>query len=492
MLSRKAFLALFLLLTLPAGVVAQERILLFRSDATVERNGDLNVTETIRVQAEGLEIRRGILRDFPTTYRRRDGARVVVGFEVRSVTRDGAAENFVTERLNNGVRIRIGNADRVLNRGQHEYVIAYRTTRQIGYFADFDELYWNATGTGWTFVIDVAEARITLPDSVPFRQSVFYTGPQDARGQDARIVEQAPGRIVFRTTRQLPRHGGLTVAAAWEKGVIAPPSAYDRAGWLLTDYLPHAVGAIGLLVLFGYYLLVWSRVGRDPPTGTIIPLFAPPDGMSAASTRYVRQMKFDNRCFTAAIVELGVNGYLKLSDNSGSTWIERRSGTKKIPLPELTTWQKLFGMRSSLKLEQDNHQILSSAQSTLEQGLTEAYYGRLFHTNGVWSILGTLGAIALSVAVGLAIIVTYEGQLGTMMMLGTLLAMVGSGMGAGTVSSWWSGQKFDWAALQILHSHARHRRWCGARRQVGAALGGRPGHDRAGRRGRRSRSPSTY
>jgi hypothetical protein len=134
-----------------------------------------------------------------------------------------------------------------------------------------------------------------------------------------------------------------------------------------------------------------------------------------------------------------VNGYLKLSDNSGSTWIERRSGTKR-SLPELTTWQKLSACdprSSSSRTTTDP----SSAQSTLEQGLTEAYYGRLFHTNGVWSILGTLGAIALSVAVGLAIIVTYEGQLGTMMMLGTLLAMVGSGMGAGTVSSWWSGQK---------------------------------------------------
>ena len=48
---------------------------------TVERNGDLAVTETIAVQAEGNDIRRGILRDFPTTLsRRRDGSQVEVGF----------------------------------------------------------------------------------------------------------------------------------------------------------------------------------------------------------------------------------------------------------------------------------------------------------------------------------------------------------------------------------------------------------------------------
>ena len=82
--------------------------------------------------------------------------------------------------MSNGVRIRIGSADRVIPRGQHTYVIRYRTTRQIGFFADYDELYWNVTGTGWVFPIDVAEARITLPEKVPFRQTAVYTGPQDA------------------------------------------------------------------------------------------------------------------------------------------------------------------------------------------------------------------------------------------------------------------------------------------------------------------------
>ena len=74
--------------------------------AVVERNGDLTVTETIRVQAEGREIRRGILRDFPTSYSLPDGSRVEVGFEVQSVTRNGGPEDFTTERMGNGVRVR--------------------------------------------------------------------------------------------------------------------------------------------------------------------------------------------------------------------------------------------------------------------------------------------------------------------------------------------------------------------------------------------------
>src|SRR5262249_55154001 len=160
------------------------------------------------------------LRDFPTRYTLADGSRVEVSFDVEQVTRDGQVEDFTIERLANGTRVRIGNIGRVLPAGVYEYVIRYRTTRQIGYFRDYDELYWNATGNGWTFTIDVAEARITLPERVPFGQTAFYTGPQGGRGQDAMIVEQEPGHIVFRTTKPLPIRQGLTVAAAFPKGVV--------------------------------------------------------------------------------------------------------------------------------------------------------------------------------------------------------------------------------------------------------------------------------
>ena len=64
--------------------------------------------------------------------------------------------------------------------------------------------------------------------------------------------------------------------------------------------------------------------------GTIIPLFGPPDNMSAAAVRYVRRMDFDDRCFTAAIVDLGVHGHLKLTEGESIMTIERRSGGKLI------------------------------------------------------------------------------------------------------------------------------------------------------------------
>jgi hypothetical protein len=235
-------------------------------------------------------------------------------------------ETWINESLANGVRVRIGSADRLIANGRHEYVIRYRTTRQIGFFQDYDELYWNATGNGWTFAIDQAEARITLPAEVPFRQSAFYTGPQGARGQDAAVMDQRPGRIVFRTTRPLPPRNGLTVAAAWEKGLVEQPSGAKRAAYWLEDNLALVVALVGVALILGYYLFAWLRVGRDPQSGTIIPLFAPPPGMSPAATRFVDRMSFDDRCFTAAIIDLGVRGHLKIDASGKKSTLEKRSG----------------------------------------------------------------------------------------------------------------------------------------------------------------------
>ena len=184
-ISRLLLFALALLLTGQAALAA-ERILTFRSDVRILEDASLIVTETITVQAEGREIKRGIVRDFPLDYRDRFGHRVRVGFELLEVLRQGRSEPHFTQREGRFIRIFIGRKGVLLEHGVHTYRITYRTTRQLGFFDDFDELYWNATGDAWSFPIEAAEARIRLPEGAPLVQQAGYTGPPGAQGQDFR------------------------------------------------------------------------------------------------------------------------------------------------------------------------------------------------------------------------------------------------------------------------------------------------------------------
>ena len=49
--------------------MAAEVIHTFVSDVTVAKDGELTVTETLQVRAEGRDMRHGIYRDFPLTFR---------------------------------------------------------------------------------------------------------------------------------------------------------------------------------------------------------------------------------------------------------------------------------------------------------------------------------------------------------------------------------------------------------------------------------------
>jgi hypothetical protein len=158
LLTFTAVIVLALLAGATTASAQTERILNFKSFIQVHPDASMTVTENITVQAAGQEIKRGIIRDFPTTYRDRLGNTVRVGFQVEEVLRDGRAEPFQTESVSNGVKIRIGQKDVFLRSGPYTYTIRYRVDRELGFFKDFDELYWNVTGNGWTFAIDHAEA----------------------------------------------------------------------------------------------------------------------------------------------------------------------------------------------------------------------------------------------------------------------------------------------------------------------------------------------
>ena len=127
----------------------------------------MRVTETIRVVAAGDQIRRGIFRDFPTSYRDRLGNRTTVEFAVQAISRNGQPEEWHTEKLSNGVRVYMGRKDHFLPPGEHVYTLTYRTDRQLGFFKDHDELYWNVTGNGWAFPIERVSATVELPPGVP-------------------------------------------------------------------------------------------------------------------------------------------------------------------------------------------------------------------------------------------------------------------------------------------------------------------------------------
>ena len=399
-LTLTAVMVLALLAGATAASAQSERILNFKSFIKVHPDASMTVTEDITVQATGQEIKRGIIRDFPTTYRDRLGNTVTVGFKVEEVLRDGRPEPYQTESASNGVKIRIGQKDVFLRSGVYTYTIRYRVDRELGFFKDFDELYWNVTGNGWTFAIDRAEAYIELPAGAKILKSAAYTGYQGDRGHDF-TVHSDDNLIVFKTTRPLASREGLTVAVSWPKGVVHEPSSQERMGFFFKDNVATAIGLIWLAVLLGFYLWVWYRVGRDPAGGTIIPLYSPPAGFSPAGVRFVSRMGYDDKAFAAAVVDMAVKGGVLIEEDGGDYTLVRKEGAMgALSRDEQLVTAQLFSGGKSVKLENDNHTRIKAAIDALKKNLKTELEKIYFVTNSGYlapGIVITLLGVALVV-----------------------------------------------------------------------------------------------
>lgn len=394
--------ALLLALGLAAGARADERILDFHSEISILADGGMLVDETIRVRGEGDRIRHGIYRDFPTDYKDRFGNRVHVDFLPLTLTRDGASEPFHTESQGNGVRVYFGAKDVTLAPGEYTYVLGYKTTRQLGFFDDHDELYWNVTGNGWDFTIDAASAAVTLPDAIePGRlHAEAYTGAQGANGRDWLASIDAPSHASYRTTRRLAANEGLTIVLTFPKGIIAAPTSAQRTRWFLSDNAAVLAGAIGLLLVWAYYLWQWLRVGRDPKPGVIIPEYEPPAGFSPGTLRYLERMKYDDRCFAADVVDLAVRGALTLRQEGSEFSMKRAGNPVAAPDVEVGLRDRAFGADDELVFRQSEHARIAAVRNQHKETVIGRNAGRYFNTNSVLVVPGALlGVVALVIAV---------------------------------------------------------------------------------------------
>ena len=117
---------ILLLWAVPVAL-AEERILSFHSEIIVEKNGDLLVTEIIKVRVEGVQIERGIYRDLPT---RRRGKADPRRFEILSVKRTGAMSYSSRFRLRIGFALRLDTGTGCSDRG---------ATRRMRLFIGLDD-----------------------------------------------------------------------------------------------------------------------------------------------------------------------------------------------------------------------------------------------------------------------------------------------------------------------------------------------------------------
>jgi len=390
--ARRVFAGAFLLVFAKTAFAA-ELIHSFDSTVRVAKDGELTVTEAIRVQADGREIRHGIYRDFPLTFKGADGKVREVDFKLLGVERDGKPERYSTTRQHGVIRIYAGSKNLDVPRGEHTYVFRYRTGRQIRWFDGRPELNWNVTGNFWRFPIFQVNYSLELADGARPLRWTAYTGPLGARGGSWRATTDTSGALMVATTRSLAPGEGLTVVAELPTEAVDPPSESQLLWYRLKDNRAWIFAGLGLLVVLGYYFVAWEMVGRDPKGGAIIPLFHPPPNISPALANYIHNWGLGRdkwRAFTAAALSLAERGLLRFDDSSGTLTLKAigKEVPARLPVGERAVLDWVNGQGGLAIISDDHGESIGKVGDNFTKTIERENRNRFFRRNLGYVIAG--------------------------------------------------------------------------------------------------------
>jgi len=294
----------------------------FSANYTVNADRSIDVTERIDVDFGPLQ-KHGIYRDIPVRYAKvvRPGSSIRAGtvdvaLTVLDVT-DGNGQKLATSiTRGRSVRIRIGDANGLVS-GTQTYLIHYRLGSGLGFFADHDELYWQATGTEWpvpilaaSATVRIAAARAAATSDTTGWSPWCYAGVAQSTSNE-RCTARYAGRGLYQfTSGRLDPGEGLTFVAAFPKGVIAPPTASEQFTAKLAIWWPLGVPVVGFLAL----LLLWARHGREPDPGSIVPVWNPPKGLPAGAAGALVNQRAGMNDIVATVIDMAVRGYLTINE----------------------------------------------------------------------------------------------------------------------------------------------------------------------------------
>jgi len=192
------------------------------------------------------------------------------------------------------------------------------------------------------------------------------------------------------------------VVVGWPKGYIKRPDIKTRLVYFLRDNRRVFVGLLCLLVLFFYYFLVWFKFGRDPAKGTIIPLYEPPKGLSAALMRYIVKMGFDQKIFSVAVLDMAVKGFLNISfDKKTYTLIKKKDDESLLCEEEKIIARTLFKDKDHIELINNNYKEIAQAVLKLRETLSRTAEKVYFVTNKEYFIPGIIFSFISAVLIGL-------------------------------------------------------------------------------------------
>ncbi|HEY9479600.1 MAG TPA: DUF2207 domain-containing protein, partial [Gemmatimonadaceae bacterium] len=172
-------------------------------------------------------------------------------------------------------------------------------------------------GTEWPVPILHASADVTIAtpaatatlDSAGWSAWCYAGWAESSSSERCKAALVSAGQYHFESGRLEPGEG-LTLVAAFPKGIVPAPTALDKLRAVLATWWPIALPIVVLIFMFNR----WWRHGREPAVGSIMPVWRPPEGIppGAAGTLLDQRAGMDD--VVATLLDMAVRGYVTIHE----------------------------------------------------------------------------------------------------------------------------------------------------------------------------------
>ena len=274
----------------------------------------LKVKETLTAEFPNTNQNHGITRYIP--YTNQGGKNVTLGsLNGLKVTRNGQPENIAkTERENGCFVIYLGRESEYVH-GSQTYTLEYEFENVITDFDDFQELYWDTNGTGWSQRFDHLSATLRFADPEIVKNlkkdTWCYVGKQGEKGSDrcSSYYDSTDNTLRFSTSNLAPGEN-LTFVAQFKPQTFVVVHRYNY--FLIVIAAVLSVGAF--FAIFGSYRY-WLKKGKSNYLYRkklfAAPQYQPMKDLTVAEADQV-SIKKQKPSYVATLLELAIAGKITL------------------------------------------------------------------------------------------------------------------------------------------------------------------------------------
>ncbi len=356
-------------LDLPTGeriiAPAKEHIPYLFSRIEILPTGQVSISETITVVANGQKLKNGLSRAIPKYSVSRNGIRNKIALTIDIVEINGQEYPHKLEEKDDRIYI-VPAQDYVLDPGVYTYTFNYIIDRKLWEYDDFKEFYWDVTGSSWNLVISRAGASIKLPGNTPALGQTVLLGYTNLLTTENSIIRKGDDNTLgFASKIPLFIGEGMHIIVSLPLADFFAPDFNRRIIWFIEDYGNLIFSIFGLLAILISYYISWKGLEKSEQKSNL--------RKTAPMLRSLSKGIFDKISFGAFLLDLYRKNLIDIQKENGEIFLVKKTDTpSSLNKNEKKALDDLFPNKESvLNVNYQNNLKIKRAFKLIEKDISQ-------------------------------------------------------------------------------------------------------------------------